>query len=253
VLPPYREQVFIPDVNDPRGYWAQLWEWKDLTPVLLPPAPSQAAPDRLPSEPLCHHNLLAFLAEQPAPTGPAEFTDGNPEAPAHWEQLGSLRDKTLGLTFIRYRNASAIAVGFYPYNDCDIYRDSTTGDILLSYSQMLSYFDSYFERSSIRITKDSPFIFEPVSCVLDVAHQRLEEFHGAMRELGLTQEDIDSQVRHYDSMQDITEPLPADRITFVRSHPSAPGAHLFVIVANRRTATELRRRFHTPPAGGSAG
>ncbi len=209
----------------------------------VPPAPVRRYVP--PSQPISHHNLLEFLAEQPVNTsGPAGYTDGKREPPAHWELLGSLHDDALGATTVLHRDGSAIAVGFYPYNGCNIYRDSTTGDILLSYLEVGGHAPF---RSTYRITKDSPFLFEPVSCDVMVAPERLQELYAAMRVRGLTEEDIRAQVKHYERMYNITEPLPPDRITFVRAFElAAPKRHGFVIVADRKSATELLRLFHTP-------
>lgn len=234
-----------PEEDGARAIWARRDERPPepapAPPVQAPPPEPQAPSVWNPSEPVSHHNLQDFLTQQ---SDWQERADWSLEAPAHWVKLGSLYDEALGATVVIYGKQPMIAVGFYPFNGCDIYRDTTTKDILLSYVEVGGHIPA---RISFRITKHSSFVFEPVSTDITVAPERLEEFYSAMRGYGLTREAITAQAAHFKSMYIITETLPADRITVVRADEAGlPKKELrFSLVADRKTAAELRRRFHS--------
>lgn len=161
-----------------------------------------------------YDNFLEFLAGQPHESdGKPDIVHRSVKVPASWEQLGSVYDDGLGATVISHSSGRGITLGFYPYNGCDIYRDRETNDILLSYVELGGHGAA---RLSFPVTKRTPFLLEPVSTDIQVVPDKIDEFYAIMRERGLTKADMSAQAKHYEVRYQIIEPLPEDRLTFLR-------------------------------------
>src|SRR5687768_3148413 len=82
---------------------------------------------------LNYNTIFYFLEKLPAADGRYYYEEiQGVDVPLNWKHLGALNDDKIRMEMEVYKLGSHYAIGFYPFNGCDIYQDEQ-GRVLLSY------------------------------------------------------------------------------------------------------------------------
>jgi hypothetical protein len=104
---------------------------------------------------LTYDTLIGYLQTLPDDDNKFHCLESlNPNIPPTWQYLGSMTDPKISFAMESYKPDSVYALGFYPFDGCDIYRDDESR-IRLVYRELGGH--AAFLRSFI-VTKNSPFV-----------------------------------------------------------------------------------------------
>ncbi|NTX59907.1 hypothetical protein HUA74_04465 [Myxococcus sp. CA051A] len=193
---------------------------------------------------ITHDTLVEYLRNQPGLEDAVKELDDVPmQVPTHWEWIGGIHDDVLGATTsVSYRAWTHFALGFYPYNGCDLYRDTRSSRVMFSYVELGGH---GARRISYLVTKHSPFIHEPVAAHLQVPPELHDDLFAALRELGMSEQTLRAQAERYKNVSNILEPLPEDRLTGASFRGERGQTQLdLTLMGPRATLRALRQRFH---------
>lgn len=193
--------------------------------------------------PINYNTLLSFLEQFPEENNKNTFEENlNPgeEEIKNWTFLGTLTDEVTGAGMAMYKPWQSYALGFYPYNGCDIYRDDKNR-IVLSYIELGGHFP--FRRTFIA-TKASPFITEPVCFAVTVKETDQPVFLEFLERLGLSGEKTEKDLVSFKEMYQITEDLDAEQIYMYRRYFNEKSREFqYTVIAKRQTAHLIKSRF----------
>ncbi|WP_225000432.1 hypothetical protein [Cesiribacter sp. SM1] len=189
-----------------------------------------------------YSNLLSFLNQLPQECDRNIYEEMRSiNVPGDWKQIGSLVDKRISGFGTLYKPWTDYALGFYPYNMCDIYQDNK-GRVLLSYEEWGGH--APFRRSFIA-TKTSPFIHEPVSCNITVLGQENDRFIAFLEQYGLTASKIQADISKYKNVHQITENIDKEDTIITKVHHNSVGnEYYYTLITKRENAVVISQEFN---------
>ncbi len=193
-------------------------------------------------EGLNYDNILEFLNQFPDEIDKNIYEENlRAELPQkEWTLLGTLSDDRIGGGGALYRPWTHYAIGFYPLNLCDIYKDENNR-ILFSYIEIGGHFP--FRRSFIA-TKKSPFIFEPVSFDITISQENHSAFLKDLEELGLNTIKIENDLKKFKEVYQITDELDPDEALITRKYfNAANNDYYYTLITKREYAVEIKRNY----------
>ena len=167
-------------------------------------------------ENITFQNLLEYLNESSTEISEYNYEESriqNPEI-IGWKLIGSLFDERIGASSTMYKPWTDFALGFYPYNICDIYKDDKNR-IVLSYIELGGHFP--FRRSFV-ISKNSPFIFNPIGYTVKISKELNNQFLKILKKENLTEEKIQFDLMRFKEIDQINETLNPNDIYLYRKH-----------------------------------
>lgn len=194
-------------------------------------------------EPVNYKTITSFLEQFPEENGRNVYEENlNPgeREISNWTLLGTLNDGLIDCGSAMYKPWQSYALGFYPYNGCDIYKDDQ-GRIVLSYVELGGHFP--FRRSFIA-TKASPFITEPVCFGITIQKTDHAPFLAFLDSLGLTPEKAEQDLEVFKEAYQITHELNPEEIYLYRRYfNERTDEFYYTIIAKRQTAHVIASKF----------
>lgn len=192
-----------------------------------------------------HKNITDFLSTQP----PSPIESVNEESlsltiPDSWTQIGTLKDERLQPTYFSYKLWTHYALGFYPFNDCDIFRDDD-GRVLLSYVEYGSH--APFRRSFIA-GSNAPTIEDPVGFKCWIGQNNHEEFLKHIARKGFTGKRITHDLQKFEDARQLTDKLTPEEWHLLRRNTSTYENKItYTFVAPREQALQLSDKWGNEP------
>ena len=194
-------------------------------------------------EPINYNTLLSFLEQFPEENTQNVYQENlNPGAEeiSTWTFLGTLTDEVIGCGMAMYKPWQSYALGFYPYNGCDIYKDDKNR-MVLSYIELGGHFP--FRRTFIA-TKASPFITEPVCFDVTIPQANNVSFLEFLESLGVTGENIEKDLAAFKETYQITHDLDPEKTYLYRRYfNDRTEEYYYTIITKRQTAHVIKSRF----------
>src|SRR5699024_7797472 len=148
-----------------------------------------------------YETFTDFVAGLPAGSAKAQHEELQfIDLPQNYPLIGTLTDHRLHTSVYSYGIWTQYALGFYPFNDCDIFRDKDDR-ILLSYVEYGGH--PPFRRSFI-VNRNSPVIAHPVGFRLHVDEQNHVAFLNHLADMELNEKTIHEQLEKHDAKPDST-------------------------------------------------
>jgi hypothetical protein len=192
-----------------------------------------------------YNNFTDFLVS--LPLGPPKSVDEesrNLEIPNEWTKLGTLKDERLHPSMYSYKLWTHYALGFYPFNDCDIFRDEN-GRILLSYVEYGGH--APFRRSFIA-GSNAPIIEQPVGFKLWINKNHHKDFLKYMAQKGFTGERITKDLQKFEDKRKLSDELKSDEWHLLRRDSSTSKDQIiYTMIAPRKKAAELSHTWNDKP------
>ncbi len=190
---------------------------------------------------LGYDTILDHLKTLPANTGGFQYKELlSQQVPDGWQYLGTLLDEKIRPAIEVYKHFTHYALGFYPFNGCDIYEDEE-GRVLLSYIEFGGHAPF---RTSYIATKASPFIIEPVAFSLQVHEKDNDAFMDFMMKYGITKDSLEEDLLRYKNITHITDELTGEEVTVLRKHRGITSTEwMYTIIATRSDAHAISSWF----------
>lgn len=187
-------------------------------------------------------NLLAFLESLPQEDSLLESTVTHKvKVPDDWSCIGSLADKRIKGNFVMYKPYTNYALGFYPFYGCEIYKDGQ-GKIILSYIELGGHFPF---RSNFFVTKNSPFIIEPVSIQVAIKEEENDYFLNYLLNYGVSKEKMEGDLIKFNSVTQITIDLNIEETSIFRAKfDSYTKTYNYSIITKRENAVKIKAEFN---------
>lgn len=155
-------------------------------------------------------NFSNFIQQLPQGEGKILVEEsGDPKLPNTWEYLGTLFDSRINPGVAQYFPWTKIAIGFYPYSGCDIYKDDQSR-IILSYVELGGHFP--FRRNFI-LNRNTPIALEPICISLQIPAIGHEAFLSYLQQqFAISPEVIEAQLSKFKQVDQLREELDLDQI-----------------------------------------
>jgi hypothetical protein len=188
-----------------------------------------------------YHNLSDFLDTLPSgPVTSVEEESLSPKEPDSWVNMGTLKDDRLNPSYYSYKLWSDYALGFYPFNDCDMYRDENDR-ILFSYIEYGGH--APFRRSFV-VNKNSPVIYEPVGFKIRVNQAHHDAFFASIAEWGLTKSRINAELKAFEKVRNLNgEHLKNSYHVLDRHALTNEHQFIYTMTAPREQAVKITNQF----------
>lgn len=190
---------------------------------------------------ITYKSISGFIATLPEGSSESMVEEYKSAAvPENYNKIGTLKDDCLCPSPYSYKPWTHYALGFYPFNDCDIFRDEND-QILFSYVEYGGH--SPFRRSFV-VNKNSPITEEPVCFRLSVKQSNHSNFFSQLVEWGLDQARFKQQLKEHAQVRSINDDLSPNALKVIRQDALADDSTQFVMIAPRSKAVVLSRQFN---------
>lgn len=163
------------------------------------------------------------------------------DIPEPWELIGSLFDNRFKLPTTEYFPWSKIAIGFFPYSGCDIYKDDQ-GRTVLTYVEFSGH--SPFRRNFI-LSKNTAIVIEPISIAIEIKESVNESFLSFLQRFGIDKSTLEDQLSKFQEVRKINEELEPDKVyIYQRYFNEKERKFYYTIITNRKNALQITEAFN---------
>lgn len=183
-------------------------------------------------------NFSTFIQQLPPGEGKIFVEEPrDPKLPNTWEYLGTLFDSRINPGMAQYFPWSKIAIGFYPYSGCDIYKDDQSR-IILSYVELGGHFP--FRRNFI-LNQNTPISLEPICISIQIQENEHEAFLSYLhQEFAISPEVIEVQLAKFKQVDQLREELGLDQIYIHRRfYNESTKSFNYTIIASKHRVVEI--------------
>lgn len=183
-------------------------------------------------------NFSTFIQQLPPGEGKIFVEEPrDPKLPNTWEYLGTLFDSRIKPGMAQYFPWSKIAIGFYPYSGCDIYKDDQSR-IVLSYVELGGH--RPFRRNFI-LNQNTPIALEPICISIEIPANEHEAFLSYLhQEFAISPEVIELQLAKFKQVDQLREELDLDQIYIHRRfYNESTKSFNYTIIASKHQVVEI--------------